>query len=28
MLEVLTFLFGLGLGIFFEKKRKKTEAVE
>jgi len=28
MLEVLTFLFGLILGIYFERKRKKVEDKE
>jgi len=27
MLEILTFLLGLFIGIFFEKKRKKLEAI-
>jgi len=28
MLEVLAFLLGIGLGIYFERKRNKLEAKE
>ena len=28
MLEILTFIFGLILGILFEKKKTKLEAIE